>query len=229
MTADSGKPPPGGGSNAVLAAGRDRVHAEAVEPVRLADARASCRRPSADGARARCPACRFPIRRRCSPRSIPRRSSARSASCRIIEGWLAMSLNMMQMSIKTMELQKASLEAMRAGHAPASDRPQRRKKADMAITLYYGSGSPYAWRVQLALEHKAPGLRAQDAVVREPATRASRSSSRSIRAIACRRSPTATSRSTSRTPSSSISTRRIRRRAGRCSRATRAIARSCDG
>ena len=25
----------------------------------------------------------------------------------------------------------------------------------MAITLYYGSGSPYAWRVQLALEAKA--------------------------------------------------------------------------
>ena len=25
----------------------------------------------------------------------------------------------------------------------------------MAIVLYYGSGSPYAWRVQLALEHKA--------------------------------------------------------------------------
>ena len=25
----------------------------------------------------------------------------------------------------------------------------------MGITLYYGSGSPYAWRVQLALEHKA--------------------------------------------------------------------------
>jgi len=25
----------------------------------------------------------------------------------------------------------------------------------MAITLYYGSGSPFAWRVQLALEHKA--------------------------------------------------------------------------
>ena len=25
----------------------------------------------------------------------------------------------------------------------------------MAITLYYGSGSPYAWRVHLALEHKA--------------------------------------------------------------------------
>src|ERR1700730_9277264 len=25
----------------------------------------------------------------------------------------------------------------------------------MGITLYYGSGSPYAWRAQLALEHKA--------------------------------------------------------------------------
>ena len=25
----------------------------------------------------------------------------------------------------------------------------------MSITLYYGSGSPYAWRVQLGLEHKA--------------------------------------------------------------------------
>ena len=24
----------------------------------------------------------------------------------------------------------------------------------MATTLYYGSGSPYAWRVWLALEHK---------------------------------------------------------------------------
>jgi hypothetical protein len=33
---------------------------------------------------------------------------------RVIEGWLAMSLNMMQMSIKTLELQKASLEALRA-------------------------------------------------------------------------------------------------------------------
>ena len=32
---------------------------------------------------------------------------------RVIESWLAMSHNMMQMSIKTMELQKASLEAMR--------------------------------------------------------------------------------------------------------------------
>jgi len=39
------------------------------------------------------------------------------AELRIIENWLTMSVNMMQMSIKTLELQKASLEAMRgAGH-----------------------------------------------------------------------------------------------------------------
>ena len=37
------------------------------------------------------------------------------AELKIIENWLAMSMSMMQMSIKTMELQKASLEAMRGG------------------------------------------------------------------------------------------------------------------
>jgi hypothetical protein len=35
------------------------------------------------------------------------------AELRIIENWLTMSVSMIQMSIKTMELQKASLEAMR--------------------------------------------------------------------------------------------------------------------
>jgi hypothetical protein len=39
---------------------------------------------------------------------------------RVIENWLAMSLNFVQMSIKTLELQKASLEALRAGAAAAS-------------------------------------------------------------------------------------------------------------
>jgi hypothetical protein len=44
---------------------------------------------------------------------------------RIIEGWLAMSLNMTQMSIKTLELQQASLEALHAAHAR---RPKREPK-----------------------------------------------------------------------------------------------------
>jgi hypothetical protein len=35
------------------------------------------------------------------------------AELKIVENWLTMSLSMMQMSIKTLELQKASLEAMR--------------------------------------------------------------------------------------------------------------------
>ena len=46
---------------------------------------------------------------------------------RVIEGWLAMSLNMMQMSIKTMELQKASLLALRAAQVPPSGAPPRSK------------------------------------------------------------------------------------------------------
>jgi hypothetical protein len=37
---------------------------------------------------------------------------------RIIENWLSMSLNLMQMSIKTIELQKASLEALTAAGTP---------------------------------------------------------------------------------------------------------------
>lgn len=37
---------------------------------------------------------------------------------RVIESWLSMSLNMMQMSIKTIELQKASLEALGSASAP---------------------------------------------------------------------------------------------------------------
>lgn len=40
------------------------------------------------------------------------------AELRIVENWLSMSLSMMQMSIKTLELQKASLEALAAAHQP---------------------------------------------------------------------------------------------------------------
>jgi len=40
---------------------------------------------------------------------------------RVIESWLAMSLNFMQMSIKTLEWQKASLEALRAGASAAQE------------------------------------------------------------------------------------------------------------
>jgi hypothetical protein len=48
---------------------------------------------------------------------------------RVIENWLTMSLNFMQMSIKTLELQKASLEALRAGVAAASERAPTPKKS----------------------------------------------------------------------------------------------------
>ena len=48
---------------------------------------------------------------------------------RVIENWLTMGLNFMQMSIKTLELQKASLEALRAGAAAASERAPTPKKS----------------------------------------------------------------------------------------------------
>lgn len=40
---------------------------------------------------------------------------------RVIENWLVMTLDMMRMSIKTMELQKASLEALRAAQRPLQE------------------------------------------------------------------------------------------------------------
>jgi hypothetical protein len=42
---------------------------------------------------------------------------------RIVEGWLQMSLNLMQLSIKTMELQKASLEALRGSQGAGAQSP----------------------------------------------------------------------------------------------------------
>ena len=48
---------------------------------------------------------------------------------KVVEAWLTMTLNLMQMSIKTMELQKASLEVLRGAQAPAaaSAAAQRKK------------------------------------------------------------------------------------------------------
>ena len=49
----------------------------------------------------------------------PREVEKKIDELRVIESWLAMSLNMMQMSIRTLELQKASLEAFSAAQQPA--------------------------------------------------------------------------------------------------------------
>ena len=46
---------------------------------------------------------------------------------KVIEGWLQMTLNLMQMSIKTMELQKASLEAMRGVQTPPAAKPASKR------------------------------------------------------------------------------------------------------
>jgi hypothetical protein len=43
---------------------------------------------------------------------------------KIVENWLTMNVHLIQMSSKTMELQKASLEAMRAAQSAAAQPPQ---------------------------------------------------------------------------------------------------------
>jgi len=60
----------------------------------------------------------------------PQEIDRKITELRIVENWLSMSLNMMQMSIKTLELQRASLEAfsaaqqsMQAGGAPPKSKP----------------------------------------------------------------------------------------------------------
>lgn len=70
------------------------------------------------GAGAAAPGMPFPNPATMFPVLDPAEIERKIAELRVVENWLTMSLSMMQMSIKTMELQKASLEAMRAGSAP---------------------------------------------------------------------------------------------------------------
>ena len=61
------------------------------------------------------PAVPFPMPAAMFAALDPAEIDRKIAELRIIENWLGMSMSMMQMSIKTMELQKASLEALRGG------------------------------------------------------------------------------------------------------------------
>jgi len=58
----------------------------------------------------------------------PAEVERRIGELKIIEGWLRMSLDLMQMSIRTLELQHASLEALHAAHGPAKDRAEAKPR-----------------------------------------------------------------------------------------------------
>jgi hypothetical protein len=79
--------------------------------------------PGAEGAGGPAAAMAFPNPAMMFAALDPQEVERKIGELRIIENWLRMSLDMMQMSIKTLELQKASLEAMRgsqsAGGGPA--------------------------------------------------------------------------------------------------------------
>jgi hypothetical protein len=100
--------PTGGRRLSVFAAGRDGIHAEDVESARRdhAGVRHAGRGTRGDAGRFPDPAAMFAA---LDPVEIDRKI----AELKIVENWLTMSVSMMQMSIKTMELQKASVEAMR--------------------------------------------------------------------------------------------------------------------
>jgi len=60
----------------------------------------------------------------------PKEIEKKIGELRVIENWLAMSQNFMQMSIKTLELQKASLEALRGSPPPQPpEQPKKKPKS----------------------------------------------------------------------------------------------------
>jgi hypothetical protein len=123
MSADSTKPPPGGGANPFSAQDAIAFMQKLWNPFGLPMPGLMAQAPAEGGAPAAMPGMPFPNPAAMFAALDPAEVERKINDLRIIEGWLAMSLNMMQMSIKTMELQKASLEAMRAGHAASSQRP----------------------------------------------------------------------------------------------------------
>jgi len=55
------------------------------------------------------------------PTLDPQEVEKRIAELKSVEGWLAMNLNMLRMAIQGLEMQKAALQAMRAGAAAGMD------------------------------------------------------------------------------------------------------------
>ena len=122
MAADSSKPPPGGGSNPFSPQDAIAFMQKLWNPFGLPMPGLMPAQSTAAGAAPAMPGMPFPNPAAMFAALDPAEIERKINELRVIESWLAMSLNMMQMSIKTMELQKASLEAMRAG-AATSNRP----------------------------------------------------------------------------------------------------------
>ena len=120
MTADSAKPPQGEGSNPFSPQDAISFMQKLWNPFGLP--MPGLMPQDSAGAPAAAPGMPFPNPAAMFAALDPAEVGRKINELKLIEGWLAMSLNMMQMSIKTMELQKASLEAMRAAHTPSSDR-----------------------------------------------------------------------------------------------------------
>ncbi len=129
MTADDGRPPPGGGGNPFSPQEAMAFMQKLWNPFGLPMPGFPAATPNdpAGVAAGAMPGMPFPSPAAMFAALDPAEVERKINDLKIIEGWLAMSLNMMQMSIKTMELQKASLEAMRSTHAPGNTRSPSNK------------------------------------------------------------------------------------------------------
>jgi len=124
MTADDGRAPPGGGGNPFSPQDAMAFMQKLWNPFGLPMPGFPAAAPADPAAAAAgvMPGMPFPSPAAMFAALDPAEVERKINDLKIIEGWLAMSLNMMQMSIKTMELQKASLEAMRSTHGPGGAR-----------------------------------------------------------------------------------------------------------
>ena len=130
MTADAGKPPPGGGGNPFSPQDAMAFMQKLWNPFGLTMPGFPAAGPGDEAgaaAAAAMPGMPFPSAAAMFAALDPVEVERKINELKVIEGWLVMTLNMMQMSIKTMELQKASLEAMRSAHAPGGGRSNTNK------------------------------------------------------------------------------------------------------
>ena len=85
--------------------------------------------PGAPGVAPDVPAMPFPNPAMMFAALDPAEIDRKITDLRIVENWLSMSLSMMQMSIRTLELQKASLEAFSAAQQSMQPQPGGKPKS----------------------------------------------------------------------------------------------------
>jgi len=90
------------------------------------------------------------------PTLDPQEVEKRIAELKSVEGWLAMNLNMLRMAIQGLEMQKAGLQAMRAGADAGADAAAAMQQPN--AMLWPWSAMQQALQAAAATEAKDPNL-----------------------------------------------------------------------